>query len=100
MMEYHCSICERITSDFPSWDKRKWACRACWNGYVAFRRAYKAEHGHFPKIADYKIDDEPQVIEATVTCDKNISPKTAGALAKMFLHVAKLHKDGKLNKNA
>ena len=53
-----CHVCGSPTKHFPKWDTRFWACRPCWNGYVAFRRAYKAEHGHYPTIETFRSDDD------------------------------------------
>ena len=53
-----CHVCERPTTRFPTWDTRRWACQPCWNLYVAFRRAYKAEHGRYPTIAEFRSDDD------------------------------------------
>jgi len=53
-MKHKCHLCERETNAFPAWDKRHWACKPCWNGYVAFRRAFKSEHGQFPTVEDFR----------------------------------------------
>lgn len=49
-----CKLCGRPTTNFPKWDKSRWACRPCWNGYVNFRRAFKAEHGVYPTANDFR----------------------------------------------
>lgn len=49
-----CHLCERTTTNYPHWDKRHWACRPCWKDYVAFRRAYKAEHGRYPTVDQFR----------------------------------------------
>lgn len=64
------------------------------------RRNWTEEHVQTFNQVLWFNDREPKPIEATVTCDKNISPKTAGALGKMVIHVAKLHKEGKLKLNS
>lgn len=51
-----CSICGMNTNKFPDWDKSRWACRPCWNGYVNFRRAYKKEYGRYPAIDKFRED--------------------------------------------
>ncbi len=53
MSQHKCHLCEQITNKFPRWDLRFWACRPCWNNYVNYRRAFKIEHGRFPKVAEY-----------------------------------------------
>ncbi|GEM_PF-2222600 len=51
-----CALCERITVRFPAWDKKRWACAACWKDYVAYRRSYRAEFGFYPSVARFRMD--------------------------------------------
>jgi len=56
-MVHRCHLCQRVTTDFPAFDKRLWACKPCWKDYVAYRRAFKAEHGRYPTVAEFREDE-------------------------------------------
>lgn len=53
-----CALCGGTEIESPPWDKKGWACRPCWNGYVNFRRAFKVEHGRFPTFEEV-MNEEP-----------------------------------------
>lgn len=57
---HRCRICQRMTTNFPHWHHSPWACRPCMNSYVAFRRAFKAEHSRYPTLAEYLKNDDKQ----------------------------------------
>lgn len=55
-----CALCGGMAVESPPWDKKEWACRPCWNGYVNFRRAFKLEHGRYPTFEEVMAEgDEP-----------------------------------------
>jgi hypothetical protein len=52
-----CHICER--DDVPEWQMNKtgYACAPCHKNYQQFRMAYKAEHGRWPKMKEFRSDE-------------------------------------------
>jgi hypothetical protein len=61
-----CFICER--DDIP--DREMSAsggrCSACDRDYTAFRRAFKAEHGRWPTMKEFKSDEEQEIADGNL----------------------------------
>lgn len=55
----YCNLCER--PDVPERDMNNsgYCCLPCQRDYSEFRRAFKAEHGRFPTLKEFKSDDTP-----------------------------------------
>jgi len=58
MRKIRCHLCEGMLSvdQFPAWDRSRWACGRCWTLYMRFRRAFRAEWGRYPTIAEFRDD--------------------------------------------
>jgi hypothetical protein len=54
LIEHLCHLCLRSTRNFPTWDRKHFACVPCWRGYVNFRRAYKRENGRYPTVQEFR----------------------------------------------
>lgn len=53
MAKKHCGLCgNRFPLDHLCMNH--WCCHPCQRDYVAFRRAWKKEHGRFPKIGEFR----------------------------------------------
>lgn len=52
-----CKLCEREVSKSELWGNGWLVCKLCANDYIRFRKAYKAEHGRWPKLAEFLSDE-------------------------------------------
>jgi len=58
-----CALCLRALPRpaFPAWTnhgKLPWACKPCWLDYIRFRRAFRAEHGRWPILAEFRAEED------------------------------------------
>lgn len=51
-----CALCGTLCT-FPAAQRSPWACALCVRDYVRFRRAFKAENGHYPTIDQFRDDE-------------------------------------------
>ena len=53
-----CQLCRRDDVPEAEMNASGYCCKLCERDYVAFRRAFRAEHGRWPKLSEF-MEDEP-----------------------------------------
>jgi len=56
--KHRCFICERDDLSDRDMGRSGGRCKPCDRDYTSFRRAFKAEHGRWPTMREFKAEDE------------------------------------------